>query len=87
MPFLAKTRSELTVKVVAIWLHWVGGRSEGVAPGAIGRRDVGHDDRRLGGDLIRCWMLVKIARMYEIGEVMRELEIGKLVMAMGRDEV
>ena len=58
-----------------------------MAPGAIGRRDIGHDDRRLGGDLIRCWMSVKIARMCEIGEVMRELEIGKLVMAMGRDEV
>ena len=45
MPFLAKTRSELTVKVVAIWLNWVAGRSEGVAPGTIGRSDVGHDDR------------------------------------------
>ena len=48
MPFLAKTRSELTVKVIAICLSWVGGRSEGVAPGAIGWSDIGHDDRRLG---------------------------------------
>ena len=48
MLFLAKTRPELTVKVVAIWLNWVGGRSEGVAPGAIGWSEIGHGDRRLG---------------------------------------
>ena len=48
MLFLAKTRSELTVKVVAIWLDWVAGRSEGVAPGTIGRGDIGHDDHRSG---------------------------------------
>lgn len=47
MPFLARTRSELTIEVVAIWLNWVGGRSEGVAPGAIGWRVIGHEDRRL----------------------------------------